>query len=92
MGFIGSELSAELKPGKDFSFDSIADGKSVIGFGDLICSSQASNAHVPCDGICGHWGEDFFLAVDRRGAPSFHFSRPKASGAPLRARASRAPA
>jgi hypothetical protein len=25
-------------PGKDFSFDSIADG-AVIGFGDLICSS-----------------------------------------------------
>ena len=40
--FIGSELSVGLKPGKDFSFDSIADGKSVIGFGDLICSSHAS--------------------------------------------------
>src|SRR5262249_23070694 len=27
--------------GRDFSFDSIADG-AVIGFGDLICSSQTS--------------------------------------------------
>jgi hypothetical protein len=30
-------MSAEPKLGKDFSFDSIADG-----FGDLICSSHAS--------------------------------------------------
>jgi hypothetical protein len=28
-------------PGKNFSFDSIVDG-AVIGFGDLICSSQTS--------------------------------------------------
>ena len=34
-------LPAGLKPGKDFSFDSIAD-EAVIGLGDLICSSQAS--------------------------------------------------
>ena len=36
------QLPAGLKLGKDFSFDSIADGDTVIGFGDLICSSQAS--------------------------------------------------
>ena len=32
----------DLDQGRDFSFDSIADGEPVIGFGDLICSSQAS--------------------------------------------------
>src|SRR5215813_2423567 len=42
MGFVANalafgQLPAGLMPGKDFSFDSIA-----VGFGDLICSSQAS--------------------------------------------------
>ena len=46
MGFVANalafgQLPAELTPGKDFSFDSIADGEPAIGFGDLICSSQA---------------------------------------------------
>src|SRR6266498_1129693 len=36
------QLPAGLTLGKDFSFDSIADGEPVIGFGDLICCSQAS--------------------------------------------------
>ena len=48
MGFVADkafafgQLLAELTPGKEFSFESIADGELVIGFGDLICSSQAS--------------------------------------------------
>jgi hypothetical protein len=47
MGFVANafafgQLPVGLMPGKDFSFDSIADGDTVIGFGDLICSSQAS--------------------------------------------------
>ena len=47
MGFVANalafgQLPAGLTPGKDFSFDSITDGEPVIGFGDLICSSQAS--------------------------------------------------
>ena len=37
--FALGQLPAGLTPGKDFSFDSIADGETVIGFGDLICSS-----------------------------------------------------
>jgi hypothetical protein len=49
MGFIADigkasalgQVPAGLTLGKDFSFESIADG-TVIGFGDLICSSQAS--------------------------------------------------
>ena len=46
MGFVAAnafafgQLPAGLTPGKDSSFDSIADGELVIG--DLICSSQAS--------------------------------------------------
>ena len=36
------QLPVGLMPGKDFSFDSIADGEPVIALGDLICSSQAS--------------------------------------------------
>src|SRR5215471_6801074 len=36
------QLPVGLTPGKDLSFDSIADGELVIRFGDLICSSQAS--------------------------------------------------
>src|SRR5215831_6086666 len=47
MGFVANalafgQLPVGLMPGKDFSFESIADGEPVIGFGDLICSSQAS--------------------------------------------------
>ena len=49
MGFIAvcqafafGQLPDGLTPGEDFRFDSIADGELVIGFGDLICSSQAS--------------------------------------------------
>jgi hypothetical protein len=49
MGFIAASEDASalgkvpkgLTLGNDFSFDSIAD-ETVIGFGDLICSSQAS--------------------------------------------------
>ena len=36
------QLPAAAKPGKDFSFDNIADGEAAIGFGNLTCSSQAS--------------------------------------------------
>jgi hypothetical protein len=36
-------MPAGLAPGKDFSFDSIADGEPVTGFGDLICSSIMAN-------------------------------------------------
>ena len=35
-----AQVPAGLTLGKDFNFDSIADGELVIG--DLICSSQAS--------------------------------------------------
>jgi hypothetical protein len=34
------QVPAGLAPGTDFSFESIAD-VAVMGFGDLICSSQA---------------------------------------------------
>jgi hypothetical protein len=40
--FVFGQLPAGLKPGKDVSFESIADGEPVIALGDLICSSQAS--------------------------------------------------
>ena len=36
------QLALALKLGKDFSLDNITDGEAVIGFGNLICSSQAS--------------------------------------------------
>src|SRR5262245_32073493 len=36
------QLALAVKPGKDFSLTSIVDGEAAIGFGDLICSSQAS--------------------------------------------------
>jgi hypothetical protein len=39
-------------PGKDFSFDNIADG-ALIGFGDLICSSQTSIADLRIAGEIG---------------------------------------
>jgi len=39
-------------PGKDFSFDNIADGP-LIGFGDLICSSQTSIADLRIAGEIG---------------------------------------
>jgi hypothetical protein len=48
MGFVAAnafalgQLPAGLTPGKDVSFDSIAEGDPVIALGDLICSSQAS--------------------------------------------------
>jgi hypothetical protein len=48
MGFVAAnafalgQLPTGLTPGKESSFDSIADGEPVIGLGDLICSSQAS--------------------------------------------------
>jgi hypothetical protein len=32
-------------PGKDFSFDNVADG-ALIGFGDLMCFSQTSVADL----------------------------------------------
>jgi hypothetical protein len=49
MGFIAAigkasalaQVPAALTPGRDCSFDIIPD-VTVIGFGDLICSSQAS--------------------------------------------------
>ena len=52
LGFVAAnafalgQLPAGLTPGKDFSFDSIADDELLIG--DLICSSQAAK-------VCLHW-------------------------------------
>jgi hypothetical protein len=42
------QLAAAVKFGKDFSLTNITDGEAVIGFGNLICSSQVAQ-HLNVD-------------------------------------------